>query len=185
MLCRIVDHPDESLGEPMGLSTKWIGLITKWVELAVAIVALVTAIVSLCTSARNSAELAAQKKRIAHLERCPVEVVIDEPKDGDHVSPEVNVSGLCSIHETCRYAFVIVRGTVAPANYWKVSGLFQVNKDGKWKGKVLLDHIPTGEEVAIEARVTDNPKAYVVGQRLSLPPEKGAPSNIVHVRRVQ
>ena len=152
--------------------------VTKWIALLVALIGLTTAIISLKTAMDN-------KEKISELESCCVEVTINGPEAGDHVSSEVDVYGTTVIDERCRYVFIIVRGTLPPVQYWKIADLVQVNRNGQWAGKVLLDEIPVGEEATIEAQVSSRPDTYRIGQRFSVPPTFGSLSDIIRVRRVQ
>lgn len=161
--------------------------VTMWITLAVALIGLVTALISLWISQGSIDELSAQKVELAAIKDCHGEVAIsiEEPQDGGQVSSKVNVIGSSTPHETCRYVFVAVHDASKPGQGWKISDLTQVNKTGRWTAKVRLNEFTLGTEVEIDARVSAQPKAYVVGQHLSVPLERGVPSNIIHVRRVQ
>jgi len=149
-------------------------MMKEWISLIASIIALITAIVSLATSLRNA-------EKIASIVPCPVEVTINEPQTGDHVSAEFDVSGTSTIHDECKYVFIVVRGTSV---IWEITDISQVDKRGQWLGKAQLN-IPIGMETKIHALVSNRPDTYRSGQILSSPPVKGVSSNIIKVRRVQ
>ena len=164
------------------------------------IIALVTAVVQRQTAEDQSiqlaqliAELAEQRdeldeqgETLEDIRNCRGEIVIgiDEPTSGDQVTSQLHVSGTGTIHQTCRYVFIFVRDISLPA--WKVTDLVQVNTNGQWAGLARLDgFVPAGGQANIEARGTAQSDAYVINAILAAPPERGVPSNLVRVRRVQ
>lgn len=153
-------------------------------EFIISLIALVTASISLVGVFINRCELKKQEEEIKTIIPCSVEIKIRDPKDGDQVPSQVDVIGMSTVHEECQYVFIFVRGAEPPANYWRVTDLVQVNTNGQWAGKALLDEVPIGTEATIEARVAVDPQSYRTGQRLSIPPTKGARSSQVRVRRV-
>jgi len=148
------------------------------ISLAAAIIALTTAIISLITSFHNA-------EKIESIEECHVEITINEPQNGDHVPAEFDVSGTSTIHDKCRYVFIIIRGVSPPVQYWKVTDIVQVDKRGQWSGRAVLKDVPIGMEPKIHARVSNKPSAYRINQILPSPPVEGVLSNVVKVRRIR
>lgn len=162
-------------------------LLSKWLPLIIALIALVTSLFNLSTSMINAEKIDMQKAEIESIKSCKGEVTaqINTPETDDAVSSSINVSGRSTIHESCRYIFLFVHDQSYPGDGWKVSDLVQINMDGTWSGTVLLNHIALGAKVEIDVRVTAQPKDYIIGQIYPIPPDKGVPSNIVNVRRVE
>jgi hypothetical protein len=134
----------------------------------------------------NFISIAKQEERISEFCVGKVSVSIDDPKDGDHVPFNVAVRGTSTIHNECRYVFIIARNVSKSGQYWYIADIVQVDTYGRWRGKVFLDkiHVEIQEEVELHAIVNAEPKIYKVDQpRQSLP--GGARSNTVHVRRIE
>jgi hypothetical protein len=152
---------------------------SKIISLIASVIALLTSIISLLNTLNNT-------KRIESVEeKCPVELIINEPKSIDHVSTEVNVIGTASIHEECRFVFIIVRGVETSNQYWEVTDIVQIDNEGKWSGIATLNNISIGNKAKIHARVCNKPDIYRIKEKMSFPPVKGVLSNIVEVRRIR
>ncbi|ETW97149.1 MAG: hypothetical protein ETSY1_23835 [Candidatus Entotheonella factor] len=132
-------------------------------------------------------QLDEQKTKLEALKNCRGEIVVsvNQPQQNAQVKREVDVSGTSTVHEICRYIFLILRDVSSPGLPWKIVDIVQVNTNGRWAGKIVLDGFPIGTEVEIEARGIGRSDAYTIGEPLPVPPEKGVPSNIIHVRRVE
>ncbi|MBI1745338.1 MAG: hypothetical protein HYR55_01970 [Acidobacteria bacterium] len=188
------------------------GVRIEWIKLSGAIVALLAAIIGLIISIINFSniakqekksvlqqeelakqqkssvlqqeELAKQQKSIERFESCYGEVIINiiDPQDGDQVSSSIDIKGTATIHDRCRYVFIVVRDK--NSQVWRVTDLLQVNINGTWAGKAKLDDIPVGGEAEISAIIIAQPKAYPVGEHFSVPPDRGVPSNFVCIKRI-
>ena len=95
----------------------------------------------------------------------------------------VDVRGTCTIHDRCRYVYIIVREEACQA--WRVTDLVQVNTDGRWTGKAKLDNVSVGSKAEVSALIVAQPQEYIVNAFLRGPPDKGVPSNIVYIKRIQ
>lgn len=158
-------------------SSPWIGLVT-------AIIALFTSVISLVTSCDNYKKTNQIMEKVEDLRNCRNEVVVNisEPKDGAQIPTITDVLGKSTLHSNCRYVFLIAKDfSSTEGTRWKVVDITQLQNDGRWSGRVRLDHIPSGEKVSLVAYVTGNAGAYQPMQILNSPPDFGMPSNFIKV----
>ena len=112
-------------------------------------------------------------------------VQIASPGDREAVTAAFNVSGSSTPDPDCRYVFLIVQDVPRAGRRWRVIDIPQLQRNGAWAARAVLDHIPVGAEATLVAHVTADPGAYRLHEELHAHPAYGATSNFVTVRRVQ
>jgi len=170
-------------------NTNMLNVLSMKIGLVTAIVALITAAISLGKSIDNSRGYVFLQEEINNKVtdcRGKVAIEIKSPKSRSHSSSSVDVEGESTVHDICRYIFIFAREVSKPNGGWKVLDMTQLNKGGEWAGRVDLEGFANvGSEIDIDARVIANPDAFILNSYLKSPSEKGVPSNIVRIRRVQ
>jgi hypothetical protein len=163
--------------------------VREWIALIFSIIGLLLSLLGWGRLKQTNGELQDQKGLLERLENCEetaIEIEIDSPEDGSQIrASHIDIGGTSTLHERCRYVFLVVRGVSGKT--WKVADLVQVNRDGRWTARVDLDRtgVRAGEQFDVDARVTAQGSVYQIGQVLPAPPQRGVPSNIIRLRRLQ
>ena len=160
----------------------------EWLALGLSFVSLLLSLFGLGKWSQTKNELQDQKGQLERLENCQekeIGIEIEPPEGGLQVrASSVEIGGTSTLHEQCRYVFLIVRGVSNRS--WNVADLVQVNRDGRWNAMANLDRagVRAGEQFEVDARVTAQPSVYRIGQILPTPAQRGVPSNIIRLRRL-
>ena len=159
-------------------------LIASIIALATAVLAFLTAWMTYRSVDEQVTDV---KQQIEETFSClnEAEINVRQPLAEDRVSAHVVAWGEASVHPRCRYVYVFVRDLSTAGALWRVTGVTQTDREGRWSGIASLDHLSVGGKAEIQVRLTARAVYKPIPTFLDDPPAEGVPSQTIRVWRIE
>jgi hypothetical protein len=120
-------------------------------------------------------------------DECPEEtrifIFIHRPKTDESIHVEwLDIVGEATRHGACRYVWILLQDQSWLFRYYMVTDQAQLQEDGSWAARLLLDDIDPGSRAEVRARLTQRPQTYQVLSAVTYPLQLGTYSDAVVIR---